>query len=96
MPSYLSLASWTDQGIRDLKSAPDRLDAVKEAVQAAGGRVIFFYMLMGEYDMATLIEMPDDDAAAQVVLHTGMSGNVRTQTMKAFTEEEFRTVIGGL
>ena len=96
MPSYLSLASWTDQGIRDLKSAPDRLDAVKEAVQAAGGRVIFFYMLMGEYDMATLIEMPDDDAAAQVVLRTGMSGNVRTQTMKAFTEEEFRTVIGGL
>ena len=96
MPSYLSLASWTDQGIRDLKSAPDRLDAVKEAVQAAGGRVIFFYMLMGEYDMATLIEMPDDDAAAQVALRTGMSGNVRTETMKAFTEEEFRTVIGGL
>ena len=96
MPSYLSLASWTDQGIRDPKSAPDRLDAVKEAVQAAGGRVIFFYMLMGEYDMATLIEMPDDDAAAQVALRTGMSGNVRTQTMKAFTEEEFRTVIGGL
>ena len=96
MPSYLSLASWTDQGIRDLKSAPDRLDAVKEAVQAAGGRVIFFYMLMGEYDMAILIEMPDDDAAAQVALHTGMSGNVRTETMKAFTEEEFRTVIGGL
>ena len=96
MPSYLSLASWTDQGIRDLKSAPDRLDAVKEAVQAAGGRVIFFYMLMGEYDMATLIEMPDDDAAAQVALRTGMSGNVRTETMKAFTEEEFRTVISGL
>ena len=96
MPSYLSLASWTDQGIRDLKSAPDRLDAVKEAVQAAGGRVIFFYMLMGEYDMATLIEMPDDDAAAQVALRTGMSGNARTETMKAFTEEEFRTVISGL
>ena len=96
MPSYLSLASWTDQGIRDVKSAPDRLDAVKEAVQAAGGRVIFFYMLMGEYDMATLIEMPDDDAAAQVALRTGMSGNVRTETMKAFTEEEFRTVISGL
>ncbi len=96
MPSYLSLASWTDQGIRDLKDAPDRLDALKEAVSAAGGRVIFFYMLMGEYDMATLIEMPDDDAAAQVALRTGMSGNVRTQTMKAFTEEEFRTVIGGL
>ena len=96
MPSYLSLASWTDQGIRDLKSAPDRLDAVKEGVQAAGGRVIFFYMLMGEYDIAMLIEMPDDDAAAQVALRAGMSGNVRTQTMKAFTEEEFRTVIGGV
>lgn len=56
MPSYLSLINYTDQGIRAIKDAPQRLDAAKQAIQAAGGRMIFFYLLMGQYDLATLIE----------------------------------------
>src|SRR5579884_2594656 len=78
MPSYLSLVKWTDQGIRNVKDSPQRLDAVKQAAQAAGGRVIFFYMLMGDYDLATLIEAPDDETAARTLLSIGAQGNVRT------------------
>ena len=96
MPSYLSLASWTDQGARNLKDSPSRLEAFKETVKSAGGRLIFFYMLMGEHDFATLIEVPDDATAARVLLELGRLGNVRTHTMKAFTEEEYREIIGSL
>lgn len=96
MPSYLSLINWTEQGIQSVKDAPARVDNFKQAVKDAGGRVIFFYMLMGEWDVATLIEVADDATAARVLLNNGMLGNVRTQTMKAFTEEEFRTIVGSL
>ncbi len=58
MPSYLSLLQWTDQGIRNVKDSPQRYDAFKQAVQAAGGRVIFLYLTMGEYDLATVVEGP--------------------------------------
>ena len=50
MARYVTLINWTDQGIKDVKDSPKRLDAAKEAITAAGGRLIFFYLLMGEYD----------------------------------------------
>jgi uncharacterized protein with GYD domain len=96
MASYLTLVNWTDQGIRDVKRSPERLDALKEAVRAAGGRVIFFYMTLGQYDLATLIELPDDETFTRVVLNIASQGNVRTTTLKAFTEDEYRGIIGGL
>ena len=96
MPSYLSLVSWTEQGVKDAKGAPARVDAVKQAAKDAGGRMIFFYMLMGQWDIATLLELPDDETAAKLLLKLGAAGNVRTTTMRAFTEEEFRTIVGTL
>ena len=96
MPSYLSLLNWTEQGVRDIKQSPERLDAAKQAIQAAGGRMIFFYMTMGEYDMATLIEAPDDESAATVLLALGSQSSIRSTTMKAFTEDEYRGIIGSL
>jgi uncharacterized protein with GYD domain len=96
VPSYLSLASWTDQGARNMKDSPARLEAFKETVKNAGGRLIFFYLLMGEHDFATLIEVPDDATAARVVLELGRLGNIRTHTMKAFTEDEYRGIIASL
>lgn len=96
MPSYLSLLNWTEQGIRNVKDAPTRLDAAKAAAQALGGRIIFYYMLLGEYDVATLVELPSDEAAAKFLLEQGRLGNVRTHTMRAFTEQESRDILGGL
>ena len=96
MPSYLHLVNWTDQGIRDVKESPQRLDAVKQAAQAAGGRVIFFYLTMGQYDMALLTELPNDEMAARLALAVGSQGSVRTTTLKAFTEDEYRSIIASL
>ena len=96
MPSYLVLANWTDQGIRNVKDSPQRLEAVKKAAEDAGGRVIFFYMTMGQYDMALLLELPDDETAARLILAAGGAGNVHTTTLKAFTEDEYRALVGSL
>lgn len=96
MPSYLSLINWTDQGIQAVKDSPQRLDAVKQAAQAAGGRLIFFYMTMGQYDLVTLLELPNDETAARLLLTIGGLGNVRTTTLRAFTEDEYRSIIAGL
>ena len=96
MPSYLSLINWTEQGIANVKDSPGRLDAAKQAIETAGGRMIFFYMTMGEYDLATLIEAPNDEAATSVLLALGSQGSVRSKTMRAFTEEEYRGIVGNL
>jgi uncharacterized protein with GYD domain len=96
MPSYLSLINWTDQGVRNVKGSPQRFDAFKQAVEADGGRVIFFYMTLGEYDLATLLELPNDETAARALLAVSALGNVRTTTLKAFTEAEFRSIVAGL
>ena len=96
MPSYLSLVSWTDQGVRAVKDSPSRLDEAKAAVSAAGGRMIFFYMLMGEYDMAILTEFPDDETATRFLLAQSAEGSTRSTTLKAFQESEYRALIESL
>jgi len=92
----LSLLTWTEQGIQNISDSPGRIDAFKQAVQDAGGRLIFLYMLMGEYDVATLIEVADDETAARVMLNLARLGNVRSQTLRAFTEEETKNLLGSL
>lgn len=96
MPSYLSLINYTEQGIKNIKESPARIDAAKQAIQAAGGRLIFYYLLLGHYDVATLVEFPDDDAAARFALTLGAQGNVRSSTLRAFTEDETRGLIASL
>jgi uncharacterized protein with GYD domain len=96
MPSYLVLGNWTEQGIRNVKQGPQRLEAAKKAAEAAGGSLVFFYMTMGQYDFAALVELPNDDAAARMLLATGMQGNMRSTTLKAFTEDEYQKIIASL
>ena len=96
MPSYLTLGNWTDQGMRNVKDGPQRLDGVKKAAEAAGGRLIFFYMTMGQYDFAALVELPDDDSAARLLLTVGGQGNVHTTTVRAFTEDEYIALAASL
>jgi len=93
MPTYISLVNWTDQGIRNVKESPQRLDAFKKAVEAAGGKVNGFYLTMGKYDMVVIVEAPSDEAAATVILRVGRLGDVRTETLKAFPEDQYRGII---
>ncbi len=96
MPTYVVLANWTDQGIRTVKESPQRLDATKKAIEAAGGKLISFYLTMGKYDEVLIVEGPSDAVAAAIALSSGSQGNVRTETLKAFPEDEYRKIIANI
>ncbi len=96
MPTYVSLINYTDQGIRNVKDGPKRLDAAKKLIKDMGGELKAFYLTMGGYDIVTVAEAPNDETVAKFVLALAASGNVRTTTMKAFSEAEYRKLIAGL
>ncbi|MGQ0531081.1 MAG: GYD domain-containing protein [Caulobacteraceae bacterium] len=96
MATYIQLLSWTEQGARAVKDSPSRLDAAKRAIKALGGEFKSFYLTMGAYDAIAVYEAPNDEAAARFALALAQSGNVRTQTLKAFTETEYRDILGSL
>jgi uncharacterized protein with GYD domain len=96
MPTYITLIQFTQKGMESIRESPSRLDNVRRAVEAAGGRYIAFYMTMGRYDGALISEAPDDATVARTLLMVGALGNVRTETLRAFTEDEFRQLVGGL
>jgi len=93
MPTYIVLVNWTDQGIRAVKESPRRLDATKKSIEAAGGKLLGFYLTMGRYDEVLIVESPSDEVAATLALSAGSEGNVRTETLKAFREAEYRGII---
>lgn len=96
MATYVSLLRYTDQGIRNIKESPSRLDAAKKAFQAAGGELKQFYLAMGRYDIVIVSEAPDDESTAKIALGLGSLGNIRTETIRVFTESEYRKIIGSL
>jgi uncharacterized protein with GYD domain len=96
MATYVSLVRYTDQGIRNVKESPTRLDAAKKLFQAAGGEIKQFYLAMGRYDILIVAEAPDDEAVARITLSLGALGNVRTETLRVFTEGEFRKIVGSI
>lgn len=93
MPTYITLIQFTQQGIQNIKESPERLDAARAATAAAGGKFIGFYLTMGQYDAVFISEGPDDETVAKILLATGAQGNVRTETLRAFPEEEYRQLI---
>lgn len=96
MPTYISLLRYTQQGITNIKQGPTRLDAAKEAYRRAGGELKAFYLTIGQYDAVAIAELPDDAAVAKLALAVGSQGNVRTESMRAFTEQEFRRIVAEL
>jgi uncharacterized protein with GYD domain len=96
MPTYLSLLSWTKEGLEKIKERPARLDAGKKAIESAGGKLKGFYLLMGQYDMAIIVEAPDDATLARINLSLASKGGVRSETLRAFTEDEYRKIISGV
>jgi uncharacterized protein with GYD domain len=96
MATYIALLRYTQQGVQNIKEAPARLDAAKQAFQAMGGELKAFYLTMGRYDAVVICEGPDDETAVKLALATGSQGNLRTETLRAFTEEESRKIIGAL
>ena len=96
MPTFISLATFTKQGIENIKDSPDRVEKARTGFQDMGAEIKAFYSVMGRYDAVVISEAPDAETAAKIALATGSLGNVRTETFRAFTEEEFRKIVSEL
>jgi uncharacterized protein with GYD domain len=96
MATYLVLCNFTEQGIRNVKETTNRADAVRRLAKEFNVNVKEIYWTLGEYDVATIFEAPDDSSITALCLAIGQSGNVRTQMMRAFNAEEMKGVIARL
>lgn len=96
MATYIALSNFTDQGIRNVKDTTKRADAVKEAAAKFGAKMTQIYWTQGKYDVVAIIEAPDDTSATAFALAIGMAGNIRTQTLRAFTKEDMNGILGKL
>ncbi len=93
MSTYICLMKLTEQGIKDIKNAPGRLEGARKGIEASGGKLVAMYSVMGKYDYVAIVEYPTDEAGMAFLMTLGSMGNVRTTTLKAFTEKEFADII---
>ena len=93
MPTYVSLVHWTEQGIKNYKDTMQRLEDFTKLAESRGGRVREALYTVGEYDIVVVTEFPDDETATAALLQVGSLGNVRTNTMRAFTADEMGGII---
>ena len=96
MPHYVVLMNLTEKGAKDIKNGPERVKAAAKAIEAAGGKLIDFYLTMGEYDYVAITEVPTDEAGLLQLFGLASAGNVKTHTMKAFTLKEYEGVVNQL
>jgi len=94
MATYIVLGQFTDQGIRNVKESPKRAEALKELASKAGGSVKDVYWTIGEYDVVAIVDAPDDASFTALMLTVGGLGNVRTQSLRAFTAGEMADILG--
>ncbi|HVQ37476.1 MAG TPA: GYD domain-containing protein [Pyrinomonadaceae bacterium] len=96
MATYITLLRYTSQGAANVKDSPARLDAGREAFKKFGVEIKDTYLLMGRYDLLCVIEAPDDETLAKCILTLGSQGNVETETMKAWNEDDFRRIVASV
>jgi uncharacterized protein with GYD domain len=93
MATYIALANWTDQGIRNFKDSPKRADAFADALSKAGGSLKGVWWTIGSYDLVVVAELGDAETLTAILLQLGAQGNVRTTTLRAFDRDEFSAII---
>jgi uncharacterized protein with GYD domain len=96
MPTYIALMKYTEKGIANIKDSPGRLDSGRKIFKKLGVKIKDTYLTMGRYDLVCIVEAPDDDTFARVMLTLGSQGNVQTETLKAFNEADFRKIVGSI
>jgi uncharacterized protein with GYD domain len=93
MPNYIVLVNWTEQGIKNVKDTIKRAKSFEGAIEKAGGKSLGIYYTMGRHDLVAIVEAPTDEAITSVLYSTGSLGNVRTETLKAFSVAETANII---
>ena len=96
MAIYIVLTNFTDQGIRNVKETTKRADAVREAAKKFGVTLKECFWTLGNYDLVLIFEAPDDASMTAVGLSIGAAGNVRTQTLRAFSKEDMNGILAKL
>jgi uncharacterized protein with GYD domain len=90
--TYICLLNWTEKGLESVKQSPSRLDAARKAFESEGASIKDVYLTIGPYDLVCVVEAGDDAALARLLLKLGSQGNVRSTTMRAFAEAEYRSI----
>ncbi len=93
MATYLMLAQYTDQGIRNIRDTLKREEVFRSLCGKLGAHVREVYRTLGRYDLAAILEAPDDVTMEAILYSLGSLGNVRTETLRAFTREETNAAI---
>jgi uncharacterized protein with GYD domain len=88
MPTFVILGKYTEQGARNIRESPKREEAFRRACEKQNARVKDVYRTMGRYDIAAIVEAPDDVTMSSLLYSLGSFGNVRTETLRAFTQQE--------
>ena len=96
MATYVALMRYTEQGMKAIKESPSRLEKGRQLLKSLGGELKSFHLTQGQYDAVVFVEAPNEEAVAKFALGIGSQGNVRTETMRAFSEEEYRKIVSGL
>jgi uncharacterized protein with GYD domain len=95
--TYVIFFGFTGQGIQKIKDSPARVEAAKQTVRSMGGEMKAFYGILGsQFDTMFILEAPDDETVAKIVLSIASGGNFRTETHRLFTEDEYRKIISAL
>ena len=94
VPVYISLVKWTDQGRAKASSLPERVAEVDKRIEALGGRSIGNWLTMGRFDQIAVVEAPDDETAAKMLMVVAERGNAITETLRAFSMQELRSLLG--
>ena len=93
MPTYISLVQFTDKGIQAAKETTQRVADWASKVESMGVTIKQMYWTLGQYDQVCVFDAPDDETAASVLLGADMLGNIRTQTLRAFTSSEMENIL---
>jgi uncharacterized protein with GYD domain len=94
MATYISLITWTDQGRSKASSLPDRVAEVDKRIESMGGKTVGNWVTMGRFDQVAVVEAPDDETAARMLMVVAERGNAVTETLRAFTMDEVRGLVG--
>jgi uncharacterized protein with GYD domain len=96
MATYAVLARWTDRGAQNLKESPARIEEFKKLARGFGGEVREVYAALGRFDTLSLVSAPDDETVTKIALSLSVLGNVHTETVRLFSESEFKTMLQAL
>jgi uncharacterized protein with GYD domain len=94
MATFIVLANFSDQGMKSVKQSIERADAFRQMATKAGATVKDIYWTLGSRDVVAICEAPDDETATALSLSVGSRGNVRSETLRAFTFDEMKKVLG--